>query len=517
MTDTHFEQPPVSRRDILILLAIALATATITRLPVLPLSVVDWDESVYYIIGGNILDGLLPYQGGFDHKPVALYYAFALGHLILGGHVAGIRVMAILLVAATAFLISLLLRRASSAGNVAAGTAGALYAVLSAHNNGLATNTELLSNAYAMLAMVLLTGRQPGFMVPPARALSAGLVLGVMVNTNYLASVLAVGLCLAHAVTALTVRGWKLGLRISVTNGLAIILGAGIATTFLLLPIAIWSDLPGYFHDQMAYLSTYKDSPSISYAFGGVIYALSSYLFLIALVFAAILFLLFKKSRDEFLTSIDRIVAQQALIYLVFAAIACTLSGYFFPHYFMMLLPGLCLGAGLLLAQMPRDGALGRFCAVWLVLMAVISLATTTWTRHIYIRGAQGWRAWAAGNPPDVPSRIAAAIRPELAAGDLVYVYAYHPILYQLLGTRLPLKYFFPMHHLLARYGRDPVAEMTHVLAQAPKFVVAGTPPSESTYGAPSRILAAALEKDYRIVGRYSDEGVDDIRVYERK
>ena len=72
-------------------------------------------------------------------------------------------------------------------------------------------------------------------------------------------------------------------------------------------------------------------------------------------------------------------------------------------------------------------------------------------------------------------------------------------------------------HHLTDRYGLNPETAMARFLAAAPRFIIAGRSPEDTIYGAASRMLAAALAKDYKLVGRYSSHWRTDIRVYERK
>ena len=59
-----------------ILLSIILILIFLLRLPSSFNVVIDWDESVYFIVAQDILDGGLPYKTSWDHKGPILYFLF---------------------------------------------------------------------------------------------------------------------------------------------------------------------------------------------------------------------------------------------------------------------------------------------------------------------------------------------------------------------------------------------------------------------------------------------------------
>lgn len=517
MTDARIEPFPISRREILVFLISALVAALVTRLWVVPLTVIDWDESIYLLLSRDILNGVLPYQGAFDHKPVGLYYTFALAQLVFGQGMVAIRLLGIIAVAATSFTIMWHLRRNSSADTLSAATAGILYAVLSPLNAGLATNTEILLNAYAAVAMALLGSRETLVAFRAGRMLLAGCVLGVLINTNYLAGPVAVGLCLSYAIGVWMRIGLAAGIGIVTKSALTILAGFALSTTLILLPSAVWGDLPGYFTEQIEYLTVYGESNTLREFFGGALPAMHHVAFLAALVAAVAMLTVSRAFRARIAAAGDGPAVQQMFTYIVFGTIAFAASGRLLPHYFILLLPPLCVGGGLLLAQFSRDPELRRFFAIWLIILALISLIPV---RHWYARGLSGWIAWFAGEPGDLKSRLAREFGDRLSDGDKIYVFDYQPVLYSLFGSELPTRYPFPPHHLTTRFAKVPTDEMAKILAHDPTLVIVGVRYGEQQGGGGAELLRRALAERYRLVGEFREPENTwrkKVLVYERR
>ena len=498
----------LSPRDIAIVALTAVVAAGATRLIVLPLSVIDWDESVYLLVSRDVLQGRLPYQGTFDHKPVALYYIFALAQLLFGEGVHAIRLLAVIASAATAFLLSLFLMRSTSAGIFAAAAAGVIYALTSTLNKGLATNTEILMNLYLAGVLVLANGGHMAARFVPRRGVAIGVLLGLMMHTNYLSGFIILGFCAAYALALGSTLGLALGLRIYLRNGAVIFSGFLGITAILLAPIAVWSDLGGYFGKQIAFLSGYHLDTGAT-LFG---IALAGYAHLLTLAAALAAFLVWAAIRGTPWPSRNRAIAWQLLVYLGFAFIACTASGRLYPHYFILLLPVLSAIAGLFLT-LPIITKYQHYFAASLILVSVVFLSLNE--TH-YEMGLAGYM----GRAPDLPVEIARDLKPRLEPEDTVYVYDYQPVLYYLLAVRAPTNYPLPSHHLnpgtTASLDFRPAAEMARIVARSPRFVIAGSDPASGRHGEASRLLWDALSQHYRLVKTYR-RGAWGVRLYERR
>ena len=496
-----------SIRDIVFLALTAVVAAGATRILVLPLSVIDWDESVYLRVSRDVLNGQLPYQGTFDHKPVALYYVFALAQLLFGEGVHAIRLLAAVASAATAFLLSLLLIRSTSAGVFASGIAGVIYALSSTINGGLATNTEILMNLYLAGVLVLANTGHMAERFAPGRGIVIGVLLGLMMHTNYLSGFIILGFCAAYALSLGSTLGLVPGLRIYLQNGAVIFSGFLVITTILLAPIAVWSDLGAYFGKQIAFLSGYHRDSSVT-LFNN---ALVGYVHLLTLAAALAAFLVWGAMRDTPWPSRNRAIAWQLLVYLGFAFIACTASGRLYPHYFILLLPSLSIISGLFLT-FPIITKHQHHLAAGLILVSAVFLS---FNKAPYEMGLAGYM----GRAPDLPTEIALDLKPELDPEDTVYVYDYQPVLYYLLAVQAPTNYPLPAHHLYPGISVyldfQPAAEMARIVSQAPRFVIAGSNPAEGRHGDASQLLWDTLSQHYRLVKIYR-KGTEAVRVYER-
>jgi hypothetical protein len=92
-------------------------------------------------------------------------------------------------------------------------------------------------------------------------------------------------------------------------------------------------------------------------------------------------------------------------------------------------------------------------------------------------------------------------------------------VVYTLLEVEPPTRFPFRDHHLFPREaaaaGVTPAAEMARIVGARPRFVIAGSDPHAGTYGEASRILADALDRDYRPVRTYG--GKRPVQVFERR
>ena len=183
---------PPRRSFVIHLAALALLAALVMvlRLPALPQSVVDWDESIYLLMARSMLQGHAPYTVIWDNKPPGLYALFALAQIVFGQTVLAMRLLAMLAVTATCFLLwlygSILL------GSWAIGAlAGLFYAVFSMQNGGLASNAEIMWAPFTVAAFLLLGQRTgvPATLQPGRRLtfLVIGLLLGIAIQIKAVA------------------------------------------------------------------------------------------------------------------------------------------------------------------------------------------------------------------------------------------------------------------------------------------------------------------------------------------
>lgn len=505
---------PMRVRDGVALGLLCAALAILTRAAVWPFSVVDWDESLYLLVGRDVLAGRLPYDGVFDHKPAGLYYLFASAQAAFGQTVTSIRVLAMLACAIAAFFLGLYAHRRLGGGLITAALTGTLYLVLSMANGGLATNTEILLNAHLAIALWLSSDPRMAIGLAWRTSVLLGLVLGFMLQINYLAGVFIVAFCAAYALE-LVVRRPPQGLKTYFTNGFVIFAGFLLANLLVLAPIALWGDLANYLALQGRYLAGYGAEPERWRIHVAVVDVLDAYKLPLGLMVVMVLGVLWTMIRRQPHAVRHRMALAQMLIYTGCAVAGAIASGRLFVHYFLLITPMLSVSAAVFLANLPQ-GAVRILCSLVLVLAAAAPL-----TRSALIEaGLHAWAKSLRGAPPDVPAEIALAITTRLAAGETIYVYDYQHVLYYLTRVEPPTRYPFREHHLLpiesAAIGIKPAEEMRRILAHRPRFVVAGSDPHKGTYGQASLTLSEALDREYRLVRIYG-AAHEPVWLYERR
>ena len=172
----------------------------------------------------------------------------------------------------------------------------------------------------------------------------------------------------------------------------------------------------------------------------------------------------------------------------------------FYDHYFLQILPVLCVTLGVLFARLKR----------------------TAWVRAGFVVAALALPFWAAKTAighilaPDIPAEIGAALKDQ--PGSL-YVFDTQPIIYALAGKTPPTRFVLPSE-LIGRSlprvaGDDPVAEVQRILAGAPDFIVRRSDPETNPAIINPTVYAevnAALAAHYRLWQSYPG-----IVVFQRK
>jgi 4-amino-4-deoxy-L-arabinose transferase-like glycosyltransferase len=502
-----------------------LLLSLLTRLPAFAMSVVDWDESLYFIVAEQWRAGHLPYTTVWDNKPIGIYAIFAAFQSLLGDSPVSMRVAGVLAIAATAILAwritrHLLRDQAPLVADLAGALAGVLFIVTTISDDGIASNTEIFMEAFTCLGMLL--ALTPVGRIGRGRAVAIGLSLGVAFMIKYVAvfDMFAV----FFAMTALPGRaspgrtrpglGWlwhvlKLGILFS--------LGALAPFVAAVLLYAAHGKL-GVFM-QASLLSNLRrvaipvSGNSFVSAFGAQA-ALYPALY-VALVWVA--------ARLRVARTEERWGIVTLLGWAVTSAVGVASGGLYFSHYFIQLLPVLCIATALMVAQVAvLMGGWPRILLLALIASRLIAPVDAGWVDlgrmiPIAMRPPVGF-----GPLRDTPAQVAADLRPELAKapGQTIYVFDGEPVLYSLLHARLPTKYVFPsffLSRLLSfTVNIDPMAQLDAVMAERPLFVIRRRDPGyqspQTRNVAVYAKMAAELAADYTIWRVYDDMVVYRLR-----
>jgi len=427
-----------------------VATAVALRLPLLVPSVIDWDESLYLLITRAWSAGGLPYETIWDHKPMGTYVLFRAIGALFGEGLAPIRLFGSVLVGISAYLIAQLLPvvagRDDAATRRLGGLAGVAYVLYCFVHGGLSTNTELMFTPLVALA-ALLTLRCEAPSLP--RVAAIGLLMGAAFQIKY---VVAVECALfAQILLWRTPRARRLAAAGVLAVAAAAPTVAACAYFFAHGRAALWFDstvLANLRHTGMI-------APT-SIALKLLVWSLLHLPLLLALLWLL--------ARRE---------ARVIVWWTLAAGIGVAGTGRFYDHYFLELLPPLCLA----LALAVRGVAGARAGKVLAVALAVAA-PPMMWRLVQPVRELAEHGVVAAMRGTDLLARIAGRIRVLAAAGPppSLYVFDHEPALYLLLDIHPPGRYIFPpiltRAHFSGVAGIDPVAELEANMAGRPDFVV---------------------------------------------
>ncbi|MGE6781535.1 ArnT family glycosyltransferase [Ensifer adhaerens] len=486
---------------------LAFVCAGVPRLVVFPLSVVHWDESIYTLVARDLTRGIIPLSGTFEHKPVALYYIYALPQWFLGESVAAIRLLSMAIGIAGATLFGILVRLTVTRDAAIVLTGTITYAFFSSLNKGLAAQPELIMNIVFMAVLVVLHFQ---FRTPEQKTRNSiliGVLWGVAFQANYLSGFLILGFVFDYIFLLHRSKSLAEATRAFLTGGLVIFASFSATVFALLLPVMVWGDISEYFYLQKTFLTGYTLERSWIETILQIPKVIDSYFLLVSLVATFVLFYsfhFFRKKEDIFFLFSD--LSTRIIIYLPFVFVAIVASKRVYAKYYLQLLPLSILLLCLLLCSVTPKKYVRAFVCLWMVLFSAVSLDNE---RFIFKAGADGWAKVFDGRAPDVPSEIAKDISGLLSENDTIYVYDYQMILYHLSKVLPPTRFASPVHHLEEGYqkamGIDPSVEMTKIMEHRPRFVITGSDPRTGEFGTASKILAEKLGSDYVPFRTYDD------------
>lgn len=428
-------------------------TVLLPRLMIFPVLNLGPDEVAYGIIGREMLHGHWPYTTAFDHKPVALYYPFALSQVIFGASSTALRFLS-LVVAVISFVLAYLLCRRLGLGAWSAALLSGVYAMMCLGNDGLAALSEPILNVYVLGLLVMLTGR-----LTFLRGFVFGLLMAVAVNTNYL-----IGPILVVPGLFFLFEGRKV--KVAWAGG---VLGFLAGCLAVLSPVVAYSSIGDYFRLQREFLSVYEVTPMPwPQLLGRVEQFLAP---TVAIVVAPIAALIIGGARGRKNTRIT-----WSVVFLAVSIATACYNRFFYPHYTIIIAPAVVVVSAIAVRRLHREvgsvalPSLMVGVAVWVMVVPVLPKL---------LSGAEvGTEQLSLGPNQDAPElEVADAVERVIEPGDEIYTMDIHD--YFLTGARLPTRFFFPSQHLkpvnAAVMNSTPSAEVSEILAQHPRAIVKRT------------------------------------------
>ena len=481
--------PPLSRRWWAALAALPVIVLLLRALGFLP-SVMDWDESLYALQAREWLHGGWPLVAAWDMHPIGAPAMFAAAMQIFGESIFAIRLLGVIAVSATGWAL-FCTARAAGAGPATGYAAALLYAGHSLMPGGMSVNTELLFAPFttAAMALAIYAAVRPDARPGWGRLCAMGLLMGWALLIKPVA--VAEG-CLAFAL--LVAAPWWQG-----SLSLARVLGFASAYALLCaLPTLGF----GVIYAAMGELDAYLDGTFYApfrYAQGA---AGGEAVWRIASTMATLLWPLLLALAGVVLGRGQRLRVI-GLLWFLAATLAVAGPAHFFPHYFLIWLPPLCLLAALGLRALACRLAPGRVAALLALLLGLVAL--DPWRLDTAARLGRG----AALLAPDVPARVAALIAAELPPGEAIFVPNYQPIVYFLARAGIPTRFPFPVH-LTGAFanlaGASTDGEVGRILATTPRFIVIDRGYWGTMRPAAANAIAAALEAGYGLAYVFPDE-----------
>jgi 4-amino-4-deoxy-L-arabinose transferase-like glycosyltransferase len=429
-------------------------------------SVLDWDESLYFLMAAQWRAGHLPYTVIWDNKPAGIYAIFALFQDLAGARVAAIRIAGVVFISVTAYAlrwVAAIIAEDKGAGLLA----GFAYIVGSLSNDGLSANSEPFMAAFTVLAVLVALAEGPAIPL----ALLAGLLAGAAFMVKYVA-IFEDPAILFLILVRRPRRLWPAA-TLALLAGAAIPLATTVCTYWQAGQLPLWWD------DSVA--SNFRRAQKTVSA-GTLAYAARIELLRWGPLFLAGVLLLggaaaaaLRMWQRRPRTGDGKLVFLG--IWLIGGCLGVAAAKSFFDHYFLQLLPALCVALGWLwcrAAPALRPGLNPVFI--------VAALALPCLAAGVAGRDALGpVLALQQGRiilRPDTPARLAAAMAPVLAAAPAarIYVLDDQPIIYALVQRDPPTKYVFPSvltTVFLAKVaGVDAPAEVARILATRPMFII---------------------------------------------
>jgi hypothetical protein len=419
--------------------------------------VINWDETVYALVGNAWDHGNPPYTAIWDNKPPFLYALFAIFEKIIPDPVIAIRLLGVLAASTAAILVGEVakLRGASSHAAFFASLAFALGSIC---NGGLATNAELLMVVSTTGAMLAAFTEHPFY---------AGLSFGAAVFIKHVAAfeifALLYGLFLTRPPFFKTFLQLALG---------------GLVVPLALIAYLGWSGaLYGFWQDVVV-----DDLTRVSGHFDWAALKVTASYQVCWIMLYASLFLLR-----------DRVI----WLWLLGGVIGIISGKYFYPHYFTQILPALCITFALGLDRMftQRKAAI-----LYALAFLAPTLASGLYKLSLLLRGPHDERAIAARIPN----------------GASLYVFSGEPVLYLLTGATPPTPYVLPtvltgkLFYGVAQI--DPRHEINRIFQNRPDFVVTGSgsiavaaQPGSDDNPAAYQLAQSWLQADYAVFALFPD------------
>jgi 4-amino-4-deoxy-L-arabinose transferase-like glycosyltransferase len=421
-------------------------------------SVIDHDESTYFVIGQGIANGKTLYVDLIDIKPPGIFFIYAGIIKIFGNSIMAIRVFAILLIALTALLIYLI-KEVMLPDKKSSLAAGIIYIVFVSTWSfyGSSVNTEIFFNFFTALGVYILIKNQKLL-----NHLTGGFIFGLGFTIKYI---------VLFDFAAVHVYLLICAIILKKQNILLNLLHSFVSFISMLIPFAIinliWFS-KGYF-DQFYYISYIAPGNYVvQWDFLRLIKFIGDFhLRFLPLIFFFYYVLINKKSIPVDKKTIKILM----LLWIIFDFTAILLPGNDFAHYFIQMMLPISIFGGYFFSNTLRKPRFLRINIKKSVALGLISLFVII----IVFNQKKDYY-----DKIDYPEIIADYLHTEMTSDNMIYTSNYQHIIYFLLGKASPTKYvhrtlLFNERHIKA-LNINTQEEFHTIIQLEPDYIIAKEP-----------------------------------------
>jgi 4-amino-4-deoxy-L-arabinose transferase-like glycosyltransferase len=337
------------------------------------------DEGVYATIAQGIMRGDVPYRDLFDHKPPLVYVWYVLSFALFGEGVIAPRLLASIFWALTSLVIfkqvdaTFSRREAITASLVFSVSCGLVLLQASA-------NTEVFMLLPAVCCLYAATKAMSNGGTGWLIATGISGALAILTKQVAVIGVLTLVLLLLY-------QGSKVSWRESLRRGAVVMLGAVVVFTAALTPFLLAGALDDFLYSNWTYNRIYSTSVGLAVRIATEIRGVQFFLvrspILVALAALGAAWSLRRDTNRE---------ARVMLLWLAAAYAGVVLGGRAYPHYYVTLLPGLAIFAGMAVAALLQHRrrinsvlipSLGLALAITVYLHGSVYLEPTPEAKHL--------------------------------------------------------------------------------------------------------------------------------------
>ena len=442
------------------------ALTLLIRVPSWRISLIDADEFAFILAAREILHGHLPYTTFFDIKPLGSSVLLAFAMTVFGQTLVAVRLFGAACVLVASLCLYETVRFLTGRQNEAVASA-TLYIAFTVLFHGLATMTEIVLAPFTCAGVAILaryiarpSGSSRLTLVILVAGLAFGLAIWIKTVPILAAAVLGGGALLYRLMTR------RSSVRVVVLDGLGFSAGVVLPVAVTVAVYARVGALPEFIYANYGFMHTYVQKPPLLVAAVKFVTVLVQMwpLVLAAMIGAAL------DARDLLARRPLGILAVGSYLWLGAETVASVAPLQMYPHYFLMILPPLCVLTGRCVARgvalMVAPGKLATGFAALTAAVMLVPVLPTEWGNAVTLVGR-----------PDAQRESARVIQGLMPADDRsLFVLSYDFMAdYFYTGASLPSRVAIPAHLFGPQSGvsdADPDATLRSILARSPQIIL---------------------------------------------